>query len=214
MEIAKLEAAPRELGGTREARRLRRDGKLPGIVYGHKEEPLPIAVDAHALGLLLEHGAHLVELQLNGNAQPVLIKDVQFAHLGTDAVHVDFVRVARDERVTVMVPLDLRGTPAGVNEGGLLEHDMVDIEIECLATEIPDSIRVNVSELRLGESLHVREVELPAGIKAVSSPDAIVCTVRAKKAEAEAVAEEEEEGAAAGPEIISRRKEEEGGEEK
>lgn len=212
MEIAKLEAKPRQAEGSRAAKRLRRDGKLPGIVYGHQQDPEPVVIDAHELGLLLEHGAHLVELQIGGKNQPALIKEVQFAYLGTEPVHVDFVRVARDERVTVKVPLEYKGTPVGVNEGGLLEHDMVDLEIECLATEIPDSIRVMLTDLHVGQALHVKELELPANVKAISPPEAIVCSVRAKKAEVEAVPAAEGE-AAAEPEIITRKKEEAEGEE-
>lgn len=210
MEIAKLEAKSRQAAGSRAARRLRKDGKLPGIVYGHQEEPEPVVVDAHEVGLLLEHGAHLVELQLADRVQPALIKHVQFAHLGTEPVHVDFIRVARDERVTVKVPLEYKGTPAGVNEGGVLDHDLVDLEVECLATEIPDSIRVNLADLHLGQSLHVRDLPLPANVTAVTAADALVCSVRAKKAEVEAAATPE--GETAEPEIITRKKEEAEGE--
>jgi large subunit ribosomal protein L25 len=213
MEIVKLEAKTRKAAGSRAARRLRKAGELPAIVYGHQQEPEPVLVNAHALGQLLERGTHLVDLQLEGKSQPALIKDVQFAYLGTEPVHVDFVRVARDERVTVKVPLEYKGTPVGINEGGVLEHDMVDVEIECLATEIPDSIRVSIADLRLGQSLHVKDLELPANVTAKTSPDAIVCSVRAKKEEAEVAAPAEGE-AAAQPEIITRKREEEGAEEK
>jgi large subunit ribosomal protein L25 len=96
----------------------------------------------------------------------------------------------------------------GVTEGGLFEHDLVDVEIECLATEIPDSIRVNVADLLIGKSLHVRDLELPADVKAVTAPEAIVCTVRAKVEEVE-VASVAEGAAAAEPEILTRRKEDE-----
>jgi large subunit ribosomal protein L25 len=212
MEIAKLQATARPVGSSRAARRLREKGKLPAIVYGHQQAPETITVDAHELNLLLEHGAHLIELQMGGNAQPALIKDVQFAYLGTEPVHVDFMRVGRDERVTVKVPLEFRGTPAGLNEGGLLEHDMVDLEIECLATEIPDSIRVNVADLRLGQSIHVRDLVLPEGVTPAGAVEALVCSVRAKKAEVEAAPTAEGE-AAAQPEIITRKKEEAEGEE-
>lgn len=206
MEITKLQATPRQAAGSRAAQRLRKSGKLPGIVYGHEQEPEPVAVDAHEVSLLLEHGAHLVELDMDGKSQPALIKDVQFAYLGTEPVHVDFMRVGRDERVTVKVPIEYKGTPVGLNEGGVLEHDLVDLEIECLAIEIPDSIRAAIADLHLGQSLHVRDIQLPEGVTAVTSPDAIVCSVRAKKAEAE-VAPVAEGEAAAEPEIITRKKE-------
>ena len=208
MEIAKLHAKPRAASGSREARRLRKQGNLPAILYGHKQDPETVAIDARALEGLLEHGTHLVELDMDGRLQPALIKEVQFAHLGTEPVHVDFVRVARDERVVVRVPLDFKGTPVGVTEGGLFEHDMLDVEVECLATEIPGSIRVNVGDLQIGKSLHVRDLELPADVKAVSVPEAIVCTVRAKEEEVE-VAPVAEGETTAEPEILTRRKEDE-----
>ncbi len=211
MEISKLEATPRQSAGTRAARRLRREGKLPGIVYGHQREAQNVAVNARDLGRLLEHGAHLVELQMTGEAQPALIKDVQFAHLGTEPVHVDFVRVSRDERVTVKVPLEFRGTPVGVVEGGLFDQELVDLEIECLAIDIPDSIRVNVGALKIGESLHVKDLELPASVTAETAADAIVCAVRVKKDEAEVTTTAEGETVAE-PEIITRKKEDEAAE--
>lgn len=212
MDTATLKAEPRQANGTRAARRLRRDGKIPAIVYGHGEAPEAIAVNAHELSLLIEHGAHLIELQVNGSPHQVLIKDVQFEHLGINPVHVDFVRVSAHERVTVKVPLELKGTPVGTNEGGMLEHELVDIEIECLATEIPDVIRVNVADLRVGQSLHVREVALPDNVTAVTPAETIVCTVRLKKVAEEAVVAAAE-AAATEPELIRRREAEEAEEE-
>lgn len=210
MQIASIAAEKRVASGTRAARRLRKQGKLPGIVYGHGQDPEPVQVNARDLKNLVDHGAHLVELQLNGSSQQVLIKDVQFDHLGIDLMHVDFARVDLTERVKVKVPLDFRGTPIGVNEGGLLEHDLVDIEVECLVSEIPESIRVNVADLHLGQSLHVREIAFPPNVTPVTPPDAIVASVRAKAAAVEVMPEEE---AAAAPEIIGRKEKAEEGEE-
>jgi large subunit ribosomal protein L25 len=208
MDIAILEAEGREAAGTRAARRLRRTGKLPAIIYGHGEAPETVAVPVRELANLVEHGTHLVELRVNGTPRQVLIKEVQFDHLGIEPVHVDFARVDLHERVTVSVPLEFRGTPAGVNEGGLFDPSQVDLEIECLVTEIPDSIRVNVADLQVGDMLHVRELPLPPNVTAVTSPETIVCSVRAKlTAEAAEAAEMEE--AEAQPEIIGRKEKEE-----
>jgi len=207
MQIATIKAEKRKSSGTKSARRLRKEGKAPAIVYGHGETPESIAVSVHDLSNLLEHGAHLVEIQVNGSAHQVLIKDVQFDHLGIAPIHVDFTRVDLNERVKVSVPLEFRGTPVGVNEGGLLDHDRVDIEVECLVTEIPQSIRVNVSELKLGDSLHVKDIELPPNITAVTPAETIVASVRMKAAEVEMAAPTEE--AATQPEIIGRKEKEE-----
>ena len=213
MQIAQLQADERHEGGTRAARRLRRSGKLPGIVYGHGETPQKVAVSAHDLGNLLHHGTHVVELLVDGAKRQVLIKDVQFGYLGTDPIHVDFTLVDLTERVRVSVPLDFRGTPVGTHEGGVFEHGLVDVEVECLVTEIPESLRVNVGAMKLGDMFHVGDLELPENVAAATPAEVIVCSVRAKAvAVAEAEEAEAEEGASEEPEIIGRKKEEGKGE--
>jgi large subunit ribosomal protein L25 len=183
---------------------------VPGIVYGHKKEPVNIAVPAQDLETVIGHGAHVIELDVAGRKESVLIKDVQFDHLGDELVHVDFTRVDLTERVHVSVALEFKGTPVGTHEGGALDVNMVDVEVECVATEIPDMIRVNVAEMKLGDFMHVSDLELPEGMKAVSPAEAIVCSIRAKTAAAEVEAEEvEEEGEAQEPEIIGRKEKEE-----
>jgi large subunit ribosomal protein L25 len=213
MEIARLEAEPREGRGTRAARRLRRQGKLPGVVYGHGETPENVAVVVHDLETLLEHGSHVLELKVNGTTKRVLIKAVQFDHLGLKPIHVDFMRVDLTERVHVSVPLDFRGTPIGTHEGGLLEHELVDVEIDCVVTEIPEAIRVNVTDMGVGDVLHVRDLPLPSGVKAITAAETIVCSVRAKKVSVEVEAAEAVEEEAEEPEIIGRKEKEEESEE-
>lgn len=214
MQIANLSAEKRTGRGTRESRRLRKAGRLPAIVYGHGETPEQLTVNERDLSNLLQQGSHLVALDVAGHHHHVLIKDVQFDHLGISLMHVDFARVDLNERVTVSVPLEFRGTPAGIAAGGILDPVLVDIEIECVVTEIPDSIRVNVSHLNIGDVLHVREIELPENMTAALDGDLIVCSVHAKAAATEEVAVAAE-GEATQPEIIGRReKTEEEGEEK
>ncbi|UCD27667.1 MAG: 50S ribosomal protein L25 [Planctomycetota bacterium] len=212
MEIVKLKVESREAKGTRAARRLRREGKLPGVVYGHNQTPENVAVNIHDLSSLLEHGIHVAELKVGESAQQVLIKEVQFDHLGATPIHVDFARVDLTEQVTVSVPLEFKGVPVGTHEGGALEHLMVDLEVKCQVTQIPESIRVNVADMKLDDVLHVRDIQLPENIVAVSSPEAIVCVVRARTAAAEAEEIEVEEEVPEQPEIIGR-KEKEGKEE-
>ncbi len=208
MEIAKLKAESRPSKGSREAQRVRRKGQLPAIIYGHGQQPECVAVPADDFTYLLEHGRHLLELDMTGAKRSVLIKDVQYDHLGDKPIHVDFTLVDLSERVTVSVPLEFRGTPVGTHEGGALEHSRVDLEIECKVTDIPESIRVNVGEMKLGDILHVRDLELPEGMKAVTPAEAIVCSVRAKTAAAE-MEEVVAEGEAQQPEIIGRKEKEE-----
>jgi len=211
MQIATLQAESREAGGTRTARRLRRTGKLPGVIYGHNEEPETVAVDAHDLSVLLEHGAHVLELNVEGSKKQVLIKDVQLDHLAASPIHVDFTRIDMDERVHLSVPLEYRGEPIGIHEGGLLEHNLVDLEIECRALEIPEVIRVNVSHLNVGESLHVNQIEMPEGTKAVTSGETIICAIRKKEVAVveEAEVAEQEAPATEEPEIIGHKEKEE-----
>jgi large subunit ribosomal protein L25 len=209
MEKAQLKAEKREACGTREARRVRRDGKLPAIIYGHGESPEAVAVSAEDFNYLLTHGTHLIELDLEGSARQVLIKDVQFDHLWEKPIHVDFSRVDLTERVTVSVPLEFKGTPEGAHEGGVLDHTLVDLEVECQVNEIPENILVNVSSMKLGDTLHVGDLELPANMTAVTPEDSIVCSIRHKLAASEEEGEAVAEGEAEGPEIIGEKKEQE-----
>lgn len=207
MDIATLQAESRTETGTNAARRLRRQGKLPAIIYGHGEAPEAVSIGARDLGILLQQGVHVLELKVGGQGKQVLIKDVQFDHLGTNPTHVDFTRIDLTERIRVSVPLEFRGTPQGLGAGGVFEHPLVDIEIECLATQIPESIRVNVAGLKIGDLLHVRDVQLPEGVEAVTPAEAIVASVRMKAAEVEAAAPVEGEEPQQ-PEIIGRKEKE------
>ena len=206
-----LEAKTRTTRGTREARRLRQQGFIPAVVYGHKEATLSIAVSAEDLQRVIRHGARVVDLKADGRQEKALIRDLQWDHLGKDLMHVDFARVAADERVVVPVPLEIRGTAPGIAAGGVLDQPLHTLSVECLAVQMPSSIRVNVGELPLGGVIHVRELVLPEGVKAMDDPDAVVVQVIAKQAEPEpAAAPAPTEGAE--PELIGRQKaaEEEG----
>ena len=137
-KTATLTAKNRTALGTRANRRLRETGLVPGVVYGHKENVLPISLPRKELVNYLEHGAHLFSLAMDGHNETVLVKEVQYDHLGLDVLHVDFARVDLNERVKVTIPLELRGTPKGVSEGGgVLTQVITDLEVECLVTEIP-----------------------------------------------------------------------------
>lgn len=209
MDIAILKAEVRDASGTRAARRLRDTGQVPGIIYGHERAPETVSVSAYDLVNAIERGAHVIEINLGAKKQQALIKEVQYDHLGDQLLHVDFVRVSMSDRVQVSVPLEFKGIPAGAHDGGTLDHGLVDVEIECLVTQIPEVIRVNVADMHLGDILHVSDLELPEGMTAVSPPEAIVCSVRAlaRVAEEEGTVEAAE-GEAAEPEIIGRKEKE------
>ncbi|RIK66211.1 MAG: 50S ribosomal protein L25 [Planctomycetota bacterium] len=209
--IPTLKAEPRKVAGGRAAARLRKAGKLPAIVYGHKQEPEPVTLDYHAVELELKGGAHLVTLDIGGRSQPCLFKDAQYDHLGATLLHMDLTRVDLNERVKVRVPLELRGTPKGVGEGGVLRQELMELEVECLVTSIPDVIRENVSELPLNAVLHVKELHLDSGITAITDGDTVVATVRVPAVHEEIPAAAPAEGAAE-PEVIAKGKVETEGE--
>jgi large subunit ribosomal protein L25 len=196
-----LVAETRAGRGKQAARRLRRTGKVPAVLYGHKEETLSVALPLEEVEKAIRRGVRVVDLKAGGKEEKALIRDVQWDHLGKDLLHVDFARVAADERIVLTVPIELRGTAPGVTAGGVLDQPIHTLSIECLAISIPDTIRVNIAELQIGSAIHVRDLVLPAGVKAMSDPEAIVVQVKQPVAEEEApVAAEAAE--AAEPEVI------------
>src|SRR5215213_5312870 len=166
-----LKAEPRSALGSRANKRLRDSGFIPGVVYGHKEAVVPVTLPKKELSTHLSHGAHVFDLSLDGRAEKVLVKDVQYDHLGIEVLHIDLARVSADERVEVTVPLELKGTPKGEDEGGVLQQIMAELEIECLVTDIPSVIIHNVSEMKLDDVLHIKELKLPPGVKALQDED-------------------------------------------
>jgi large subunit ribosomal protein L25 len=200
-----IAAEPRAGLGSRANKRLRDTGKVPGVVYGHKEAVVPVSLPKKELVNHLNKGAHVFDLALDGKAEKVLVKEVQYDHLGIEVIHVDFARVSADERVKVTVPLELKGEPAGAADGGVLQQIVAELEIECLVTDIPSIIVHNVSEMKLDDVLHIKELKLPPGVKALQDEDLVVAQV--KTIEEEAPAEAAAEGAAE-PEVIGRKPEE------
>lgn len=206
MEIPTIRSEKREHRGRRDNERLRRSGMVPAIIYGHQEAPVMVAVSRHDLELALEHSKHVVQLDAEGQNAQYLVKEVQYDHLHKDAIHVDFMRAARDERVHVKVALELKGEPHGTHEGGELVQLIADLEVECPLNEIPEVLHENVKHLGLAEALHVKDLTLPSNVKALHAPDDIVAIVRPKRGVSVAGEEEEAatEGGGAEPEVIGR----------
>lgn len=209
-EALVLKAERREKMGTREARRLRSRGKVPVIIYGHKQEPVSVALSHHDLTLEVEHHHRLLGVELDGKLEQFLVKDIQYDYLGDTIIHVDLSRVNLDERVQVMVAVVLKGVPEGVHEGGVLAQTLTEVELECLVTSIPEEVRANIAHLKAGENLTAGELELPDGALLVTEANAPVATVRVKEEEVEegAVGEAETTDSAE-PEMIAREKPEE-----
>jgi large subunit ribosomal protein L25 len=206
-EVVKLVTQPREGRGSQQAKRLRRKGLIPGVVYGHKEATVSITLPCEEVAKAIRSGAHIVNLQTGNDTQTALIKETQWDHLGKELLHVDFARVSAHERVTVSIPLEVRGTAPGIAQGGVLDQPLHTLRVECPVVSIPASIRVHVGELQLGSAIHVRELVLPEGVKAMDDPDVIVVHVTAKIVEVEAPAAEAvpAAGETAEPEVIGRK---------
>jgi large subunit ribosomal protein L25 len=209
-EIVKQEhpvaAELREQRGSRKSQWLRAQGKIPGIVYGLKTEPVAIAMSSPETLSVLQSGAHIIDVTLNGKAEKMLIQDVQYDYLNANLEHIDLLRIDPNKKVRVKVALDFRGTPKGAKEGGILETQTAEVELEVSPLAIPSSIRVNVENLELHQILHAKEVSLPEGAVLVDYADKIICQVRTVKEEVAAVAVET---TTAEPEVIGKKKEEE-----
>ncbi len=196
-----IKAEVRDKTGKRYAARARAEGKIPGVIYGHKKDPVHVAVDAKELIEILHHNAHLIEIDIAGKAEPCLVKDVQWDHLGRQIIHLDLTRVDLSEEVEVEVEVELIGEAAGLKEAGaLLDQSASKIEVKCRADAIPEKLTLDVSEMTVGDSLLVSDLTLPAGVTAVSDPDTLIAHLSVTKA----AEEEEAEAGADEPEVIGK----------
>lgn len=183
--------------GTRASRRIRAAGRVPAVIYGHKQAVVPISLSAIDARSMIAAASHLAELDLGGQTETVLIRDVQWDHLGREIIHVDFARVNKEELIETEVELDFKGDAVGVGDGGLLQPVIRSLRVKCPAGSIPDSIKVDVSALKLGEGIHIRELELPQGLVVEAEPELLVVHVVAPAQEVEST-----EGTAVQPEVI------------
>ena len=202
-------AEDRTTRGSRATQKIRAAGKLPGIVYGLGKEPVAISLSQAETVAVLRSGSHILDVVLAGKVEKMLIQDVQYDYLQATPEHIDLLRIDPNQKVRVKVALEFRGIPKGSKEGGILETQSTTVEVEVLALEIPDTIRVNVEHLELHQILHAKDVQLPAGAKLVEYPEKIICQVRTVKEEVAAVVAEV---APSEPEVIGKKKEEEGAE--
>ena len=205
-----LKAEVREHTGSKTVRKIREQGRIPAIVYGHKEKPAAISLDAHSFVEGLHHGHRLMDVQIGKKKEKTIIKELQYDHLGKNIIHVDMMRVSVTEIVKVMIPIELKGNAAGTHEGGIIEEHVDRLEIECKVADIPETIVVSVKDVHVGDALHAGEIELPDGITLSSSPEMLLVTCHLVAA-AKSTEEVEEEMPAA-PEVIGETKEPEAGE--
>jgi large subunit ribosomal protein L25 len=200
-----LKAEVREQTGTKTVRKVRKQGRIPAIMYGHKEESVAISLDAHNLIVGLHHGHRLIDVQIGTKKEKTIVKELQYDHLGKNIIHADLMRVDVGEMVKVTVPIELKGTAAGTHEGGIIEEHTDHLEIECKATDIPETIVVSIKDVHVGSTLHAGEVELPDGMNLVSSPETLLVTCHLVAAAK--TTEELEEEIPVAPEVIGEAKE-------
>jgi large subunit ribosomal protein L25 len=207
IHVEKISATNRSELGSRANKRLRDGGKLPGVIYGHKQDVLPVSFDRKQLSDLIAKGAHIFEVDLGGKSETALIKEAQYDHLGIELLHIDLARVRLDEKVKVQVPLELKGTPKGVADGGVLQQIVMRLDVECRVLDIPEFIRHSVAEMELDSVLHLKDIKLPEGVHSLQDAELILATVREvlEVVEAPVVAEGAPE-----PEVIGGKKPEEG----
>src|SRR5262245_35858752 len=179
-EKQSLKVERRTLSGKWAVRRLRAQGIVPGVLYGHGEPALSVQLPARELVGLVRRGTRVVELTSEGPPETALIRDLQWDTLGNDILHVDFARITADERIKIEVQIELSDTAPVVEESGVLSQLMHTIEIECVATEIPEEIRVDVRGLHLDQAIHVSELVAPPGVKLLADADIVVVHVTKK----------------------------------
>ncbi|MFO0825586.1 MAG: 50S ribosomal protein L25 [Gemmataceae bacterium] len=193
-----LKATPRTGKGSRAATKLRKQGLVPGIVYGHKKDVAAVSVSAEELDRAIRvlH-VRMLELDVAGKQETVLVREVQWDVYGKHMVHVDFERKSRTDKVKVTVPVELRNAPKQTG-GGVLDQPLHKLHIECLLGAIPEAIRIDITDLTLGHPIHVRELKLPEGVQVLEAPEAVVVQLKLPGVEAAPAPAE----AGAGPEVI------------
>lgn len=213
-----LNVDAREETGTSKSNSLRRAGFIPCVVYGGKKSQALKIKRSELLRFLHEHKGEnvIIDLKIAGDTKAVkentvMIKDIQQDPVSEEVIHVDFNRISLTKTISVKVPVSTKGEAPGVKaDGGILEHVLWEMEIECLPKDLPKSIEVDVTSLKIGDAVHVKDIKFPEEIKVKHDPDTIVLSVAAPLKE-EAVSPEEALGAAAAaePEVIKEKKKEE-----
>lgn len=190
-DTTKLPAQPRDIEGSRSNRRLRRSGRVPAVLYGGEGEPRHFSVDARDLRHALLGAGAVIELDMNGETATAVVKDQQRDPVRGDAVHIDFVRVRMDEPIQSVVTLDLTGVEEapGVVEGGVLEQQLREVNIESLPGDVPESIQHDASGLELNGTLTLAEVSAPKGVTILDDGEQVVASITIPRA----VIEDEDE---------------------
>jgi large subunit ribosomal protein L25 len=206
-ETPSIQAVPRERTGSRYAQRLRKAGRLPAVIYGHQTQPVAVSVDELEIINLIRHGAHAMNIDIEGGAtETCLVKDLQYGFLGDNVIHVDFTRVDFDEEVAVNVHIAYVGTPHEAQKAdAILQHDITELPVRCAVKAIPEDIKVDLSKME-GTQLTAGEIPLPDGVALGVDPSTLVTSVSFVRAHVEVGEEAEVETDTAEPEVITEAK--------
>ncbi|MCU4137686.1 MAG: Ribosomal protein L25 [Thermodesulfobacteria bacterium] len=189
MKQVTLSAIKREKTGKEISKKLRKQGLIPAIVYGPRFQPLPIAVKFNELeSILIKHKGEtlLFNLELtDGEPSKIqaILKDYQTHPITDKIIHIDFLAIHEEETITLDIPLEFLGKPVGISKGGVLEILLHELTIECLPSNIPDKIYVDINNLDVGDVLHVKDIKVPEGVKVINDPEETVLTIVAEAGE-------------------------------
>lgn len=210
MATAQFSASTRTQAGKGTARKMRAAGEVPAVIYGHSRQPQPLRLDGHAFNRLLErisYSTTVIELDIEGTLARTIIRELQRHPVKRTVLHVDFQELVAGEKITVRVPLRFVGTPEGVRTGGgILDETIRELHVSVDPADIPNHLSVDVSALAVGKSLHVRDVQLPAGVAVLDDPNSTICVCMIPKEVAEPTAEEAAAATTAEPELIRKPK--------
>lgn len=204
-----LETETRTKLGTRYSKRVRDAGRIPAVIYGHKQDPVHISLHGKTFEELLHDEVHIIDVKIDGKSEHTLLKSVQWDTYGIHVLHVDLERVDLSETVEVEIEVQLIGEPAALKQGGtVLDHPLQNVQVSCRADSIPSHLEHNIAELGTDDQVTVGDLVAPEGVKILTDPEQLICQISAVKAQNE---EETEDGAdAATPEVIGKDKGEEG----
>jgi large subunit ribosomal protein L25 len=207
MEKTVLKANLRKTGTKSELNQLRTAGRVPGVFYSKVSETLSIDVSEKEINpIVFTAETHLISLQVNGHEEyECVIKDIQFDPVNDKVVHFDLIGLIKDETFQLEVPVQLVGSPIGVKEGGLIQHIMHKLEIECLPKDIPQHLEVNIAQLKIGDSVHVADLNFE-NIKILNPKDSVVVAITHPKQVKEVIVEEGVKAEPAEPEVIGKGK--------
>jgi large subunit ribosomal protein L25 len=194
-----LNVEVRNTRGKRHARRMRRTGHVPGVLYGHGNEAVSLAISGEQVASMVRHGSRLVELN-GGVSEKAFVSELQWDAFGIEVLHIDLIRVNEDEKITLEVAIELRGEAPGTREGGVIDHVVHQVEIECPVGVIPEKLSLSVKDLHLNGSLTAANLPLPAGASLLVDDDLVIVTCHIVSEDGETVTSESAE-----PEVIGRK---------